>query len=61
MISEVDIRDWDKNIKDGYQDFIRSTDGQPPYLIEVWTAAVHWAFQNSMMKPIVTINSKEKE
>lgn len=50
MISEVDIRDWDQEVKQGFTEYIRKSEGMPPYLSEVWAAGVQWAMSKSTVE-----------
>lgn len=45
MISEVDIRDWQDAVEEGYRNYMAENAHQHPYSNEVWKAASHWAFQ----------------
>lgn len=45
MISEVDLRDWQDSVKEGYDEFIASKGGEQAYGSEIWEAATHWAFE----------------
>lgn len=45
MISEVDIRDWQEESKEGYRKYMADHANLLPYSNEVWNAACHWAFE----------------
>ena len=44
MISEVDIRDWQDAVAEGYRNYMADNAHLEPYSNEVWKAASHWAF-----------------
>lgn len=45
MISEVDIRDWQAAVREGYDKYMAEHAHEQPYGLDVWTAATHWAFE----------------
>ena len=45
MISEIDIRDWQESMKEGYAEFVHAKGGEQAYGVEIWEAASTWAFE----------------
>lgn len=52
MISEVDIRDWPEEVREGYDQFMYRNAHRHPNTLEVWEAATHWAFSNLWEKNV---------